>query len=162
MLAREPRGVIAFGGMQMRRVVTFALVLAGIFMAFGGIAPSRVRGEAAAIPARLTGITGLKQVQFGGYTFRVPGRPVYRLDRDPTQCVRYDRHAVYLGRPGDDQHCPAHLIGRTTTISVQAGRHRSLARLSVGLRSPACPRLAARCWATAPMRRCMPRCPDPA
>ena len=122
MLAREPRGVIAFGGMQMRRVVTFALVLAGIFMAFGGIAPSRGPGEAAAIPARLTGMSGLKQVQFGGYTFRVPaGWPVYRLDHDPAQCVRYDRHAVYLGRPGGDQQCPAHLVGRTTTISVQAG-----------------------------------------
>ncbi len=46
--------------------------------------------------------------------------PVYRLGRGPTRCVRYDRHAVYLGRPGADQQCPAHLVGRTTTISVQA------------------------------------------
>jgi hypothetical protein len=108
--------------MQMRRVVTFALVLAGILMAFSGIVPSRAGGRAAAIPARLTSTAGPKLVQFGGYTFRVPaGWPVYRLDRDSTQCVRYDRHAVYLGRPGADQQCPAHLIGRTTTISVQAG-----------------------------------------
>jgi Domain of unknown function (DUF1906) len=45
---------------------------------------------------------------------------VYRLDRDPSRCVRYDRHAVYLGQPGANQECPAHLVGRTATISIQA------------------------------------------
>ena len=64
----------------------------------------------------------MKQVRFGGYTLEVPaGWPVYRLDRDPGRCVRYDQHAVYLGQPGADQQCPAHLVGRTETISVQAG-----------------------------------------
>jgi len=65
--------------------------------------------------------SGLKSVQFDGYTIKVPaGWPVYRLDRDPARCVRYDRHAVYLGRPGVNQQCPAHLVGRTATISLQA------------------------------------------
>jgi hypothetical protein len=45
---------------------------------------------------------------------------VYRLDRDPSRCIRYDRHAVYLGQPGANQRCPAHLVGRTATISIQA------------------------------------------
>jgi Domain of unknown function (DUF1906) len=64
---------------------------------------------------------GFKVVRFAGYTVTVPASwPVYRLDRDPSQCVRYDRHAVYLGRPGANQQCPAHLVGRTTTISIQA------------------------------------------
>jgi hypothetical protein len=45
---------------------------------------------------------------------------VYRLDRDPSRCVRYDQHAVYLGQPGANQQCPAHLVGRTATISIQA------------------------------------------
>ncbi len=64
----------------------------------------------------------MKQVRFGGYTLEVPaGWPVYRLGRDPGRCVRYDQHAVYLGQPGADQQCPAHLVGRTATISVQAG-----------------------------------------
>ena len=45
---------------------------------------------------------------------------MYRLDRDPSRCVRYDRHAVYLGQPGANQQCPAHLVGRTATISIQA------------------------------------------
>lgn len=102
----------------MRRAITIAVVVAVTFMTFAGIA--RSRAGTGAIPARLTA-AGLQQVRFGGYTFRVPASwPVYRLDRDPTRCVRYDRHAVYLGRPGADQQCPAHLVGRTTTISVQA------------------------------------------
>ena len=64
----------------------------------------------------------MKRVRFGGYTLQVPaGWPVYRLARDPGQCVRYDQHAVYLGQPGADQQCPAHLVGRTETISVQVG-----------------------------------------
>jgi hypothetical protein len=45
---------------------------------------------------------------------------VYRLEREPSRCVRYDQHAVYLGRPGANQQCPAHLVGRTATISIQA------------------------------------------
>ena len=103
----------------MRRAITIAVVVAVTFMTFAGIA--RSRAGSGAIPARLTA-AGLQQVRFGGYTFRVPASwPVYRLDRDPTRCVRYDRHAVYLGRPGADQQCPAHLVGRTTTISMQAG-----------------------------------------
>jgi hypothetical protein len=91
--------------MQMRRVVTFAMNLGFTLLAFGGIAwPSARDGIRTAIPARLTAQDGpawpkpggLKQVRFAGYTFRVPaGWPVYRLDRDPGQCVRYDRHAVY-------------------------------------------------------------------
>jgi hypothetical protein len=64
---------------------------------------------------------GFKVVRFAGYTIRVPASwPVYRLDRDPSRCVRYDQHAVYLGRPGTNQQCPAHLVGRTATISIQA------------------------------------------
>jgi hypothetical protein len=64
---------------------------------------------------------GFKVVRFAGYTIRVPASwPVYRLDRDPTRCVRYDQHAVYLGQPGANQQCPAHLVGHTATISIQA------------------------------------------
>jgi len=62
-----------------------------------------------------------KMVRYAGYTIRVPASwPVYRLDRDPGRCVRYDRHAVYLGRPGANQQCPAHLVGRTATVSIEA------------------------------------------
>lgn len=100
----------------MRRAITIAVVVAVTFMTFAGIA--RSRAGTGAIPARLTA-AGLQQVRFGGYTFRVPASwPVYRLDRDPTRCVRYDRHAVYLGRPGADQQCPAHPAPRPASHPV--------------------------------------------
>ena len=60
-----------------------------------------------------------KTVRYHGYAFRVPaGWPVYRLGPRSTTCVRYDRHAVYLGTPGKNQRCPAQLIGQTDTVSV--------------------------------------------
>jgi hypothetical protein len=93
-----------------------------------GITAAAARGPVArprAAAAHLRGaapVAGrMKPVRFDGYVLDVPaGWPVYRLDRDPGRCVRYDQHAVYLGRPGADQQCPAHVVGRTVTISVQA------------------------------------------
>ena len=64
---------------------------------------------------------GMKTVRFGGYAFDVPaGWPVYRLGRDSNRCVRYDTNAVYLGAPGTNQQCPAHLVGQAGTVSVAA------------------------------------------
>ncbi len=65
----------------------------------------------------------MKTVAYAGYEFQVPASwPVYRLDEHPRTCVRYDVHAVYLGRPGPDMRCAAGLIGRTQTVSVIPGR----------------------------------------
>jgi hypothetical protein len=59
-------------------------------------------------------------VTFHGATIAVPASwPVYDLTKDPTRCVRFDQHAVYLGHPGTDQDCPAHLIGRTTALLAE-------------------------------------------
>jgi len=59
-------------------------------------------------------------VRFDGATISVPASwPVYDLARDPRTCVRFDRHAVYLGHPGADQDCPAHLVGRTTALLIE-------------------------------------------
>lgn len=122
----------------MRRVAMQALstgltlTAAGGFVATGFVATGSVAARpvaavrpaarvTAARPARLLGSVSAKTVRFGGYQITVPANwPVYYLDRDPAQCVRYDRHAVYLGRPGADQLCPAHLVGRADTVSVQA------------------------------------------
>jgi glycoside hydrolase-like protein len=61
-----------------------------------------------------------KVVTFHGYRLTVPASwPVFRLANDPTVCVRFDRHAVYLGQPSGDQHCPAQAAGRTEAILVQ-------------------------------------------
>ena len=80
----------------------------------GAVAPA---GQRAAL-AR-TAASGTKVVAFAGYTIDVPaGWPVYRLARDPYRCIRYDQNAVYLGQPGADQQCPAHLAGRVATLSL--------------------------------------------
>jgi Domain of unknown function (DUF1906) len=112
--------------MQMRRVATFTVALGLIIIGIGGsfagrpsASPGGAAGERlAAWAAR--GRPLVKAVHFGGYTIDVPAAwPVYRLDRHPTTCVRYDRNAVYLGPPGPNEVCPAHLFGRVATISIQ-------------------------------------------
>jgi hypothetical protein len=101
----------------MRRVATVLMVLGcGIagFPAWGaGASPAGTWGAVAAAGA------GMKVVAFAGYTIEVPaGWPVYLLARDPHRCVRYDKNAVYLGQPGANQQCPAHLAGRVGTLSL--------------------------------------------
>jgi hypothetical protein len=60
-----------------------------------------------------------KTITYDGVQFRVPASwPVYYLNQDPDQCVRYDKNAVYVGTPGPAQDCPAGLIGRADTISI--------------------------------------------
>ena len=108
----------------MRRVITFALVVALTYLGVGAFAPAQPMSRPGTAVARLTALAGrpgFKTVRYAGYTIRVPASwPVYRLDRDPGRCVRYDQHAVYLGQPGADQQCPAHLVGHTATISIEA------------------------------------------
>jgi len=63
--------------------------------------------------------TGEKTISYDGVEVSVPARwPVYWLNQDPNQCVRYDQNAVYVGTPGVNQACPAGLIGRDDTISI--------------------------------------------
>ncbi|MGH3344963.1 MAG: glycoside hydrolase domain-containing protein, partial [Carbonactinosporaceae bacterium] len=58
-----------------------------------------------------------KTVTFRGYNVEVPASwPVYNLSESPETCVRFDRHAVYLGRPGTEQDCPSHAAGRTEAM----------------------------------------------
>jgi hypothetical protein len=61
-----------------------------------------------------------KALRYHGYRLVVPAAwPVFDLAADPTACVRFDRHAVYLGRPSSRQRCPAHAVGRTEAILVE-------------------------------------------
>ncbi|MFC1431112.1 glycoside hydrolase domain-containing protein [Streptacidiphilus sp. N1-3] len=61
-----------------------------------------------------------KSVSYLGHQFRIPGGwPVVDLTADPTACVRFDQHALYLGTPGADQDCPAEALGRTEAVLVQ-------------------------------------------
>jgi hypothetical protein len=79
-----------------------------------------VAKKTTAVPAGRA-LPAMKTVQFRGYQIEVPaGWPVYSLDKDPSQCVRYDINAVYLGTPGPNQNCPPGLIGRADTLSIGA------------------------------------------
>ena len=61
-----------------------------------------------------------KVVHYHGLSLRVPaGWPVYDLTAHPATCVRFNRHAVYLGSPSAEQRCPAHQIGRTDAILIE-------------------------------------------
>ncbi len=75
-----------------------------------------------ALAALLPASAGAKTVHFRGEKVGVPaGWPVYRLAERPHMCVRLDRKAVYLGKPGSAQHCPASAIGRRRAILVDPG-----------------------------------------
>jgi hypothetical protein len=72
-----------------------------------------------AIAATAQGASATKVVSYRGYQITVPaGWPVYRLAKRVGTCVRFNRHAVYLGTPNADQSCPAHAAGRTEAILV--------------------------------------------
>lgn len=65
-------------------------------------------------------LSGYKTVEYRGVRFQVPDSwPVYDLAKDPTRCVRFDQHAVYLGHAGANQSCPAHVIGRVDAVQVE-------------------------------------------
>ena len=79
-----------------------------------------------------------KVVRYRRYRVVVPvSWPVYDLRSHPSVCVRFDRHAVYLGRPSSAQRCPAHAVGRTEAILVEP-----LAARGARVRATASPVLA--------------------
>ena len=62
----------------------------------------------------------LKTVTYHGYAVTVPRSwPVFHLARDSRACVRFNRHAVYLGVPGAQENCPAHAAGRAGAILIE-------------------------------------------
>ncbi len=73
----------------------------------------------AGAPPRAAAGARTKVVRYHGYKLVVPASwPVYNLTRDPATCVRFNRHAVYLGQPSAGQRCAAHAVGRTEAILV--------------------------------------------
>lgn len=58
-----------------------------------------------------------KVLRFHGVRLVVPSAwPVFRLGNHSKACVRFNRHAVYLGTPGSEESCPVHSVGRTEAI----------------------------------------------
>lgn len=116
----------------MRHAVLSGTVLAGAATAVSvlavlGAAPERPVAGRMAAPVRDTGeargpggVSAPRVVEYRGLRIPVPdGWEVHDLDRDPARCVRYDRHALYLGSPGPQPDCPARVVGRTEAVHVQ-------------------------------------------
>jgi hypothetical protein len=111
-----------------RRIVSAAIVAIALLVAYGCGSQSNdasVRsGTRGAHTVRAadgaTDATGLRTISYHGLEFDVPADwPVYDLTADPTTCVRFDVHAVYLGHPGADMSCPATIIGRAEAVLVE-------------------------------------------
>lgn len=95
-----------------RRTVRTLAALTATLAALGAAAP------AGAAPAGAD--DGSTRISYRGHTFTVPaGWRVVDLEQNPTACVRFDRHAVYLGTPGERQDCPARVLGRTEALLLQ-------------------------------------------
>lgn len=87
------------------------LVWAGSAPAAQPSAPAAQRSDTAAQPVRT--------VRYHGVRLRVPASwPVFHVSARSRTCVRFNRHAVYLGVPGSNQLCPQQAIGRTEAILV--------------------------------------------
>ena len=77
-----------------------------------------VAGTLAALPAGAA--TDTTTVTYRGVSVTVPaGWPVVRLDGQ-SGCVRFDRHAVYLGDPASSN-CPAHVRGHVESVHLTDG-----------------------------------------
>src|SRR5579875_598926 len=62
---------------------------------------------------------GVRVIAYRGMILRVPSSwPVFNLSADPATCVRFNRHAVYVGAPGAAERCPASTAGRTEAILI--------------------------------------------
>lgn len=94
---------------RLRRRGAAALLVASLCCAL-------LSGSAfAAAPAT----AALRTVRYRGYVVRIPRSwPVFNLARDPATCVRFNRHALYLGVPSPTERCPAKAVGRTEAILI--------------------------------------------
>jgi hypothetical protein len=111
-----------------RRIFTAAIAATALLIAYGcgsGSGSDSVRsGTHGASPVHaadsVVGANGLRTVSYHGVEFDVPADwPVYDLAADPTTCVRFDQHAVFLGQPGANMSCPATVIGRAEAVLVE-------------------------------------------
>ncbi|GIG91167.1 glycoside hydrolase domain-containing protein [Plantactinospora endophytica] len=110
----------------MKRIMAgltgLATVLAGSALA---VAPAR-----AGLPAVPAAPEGSRTVSYQGYRVAVPQNwPVVDLAAEPHACLRFDRPAVYLGRPGNQSACPSRLVGRTAGLHIEPIDARSADRL---------------------------------
>jgi hypothetical protein len=100
-----------------------AVVMAAAPMAVAEASP----GTSAPHPALF------RTLSYHGYTIQVPTRwKVVDLTSSPHACIRFDRPAVYVGKPGDQSRCPSHLIGGAPGLLMEPLDADSAAAMSTG------------------------------
>jgi hypothetical protein len=124
------------GARLTRSSAQVVLAVAAATAIAAGSGPATALGAAGTGGAVRHHAPALKSVTYRGYRFAVPRSwPVIRTARHRTACVRFDLHAVYLGRPGTNQNCPSWLVGTTEALLVQpaaAAARRQTAENPVG------------------------------
>ena len=95
---------------SIRRAIPAGMAVAGLLL------PAVHPGAAVAAAAE----PGFRLVTYRGYSFKVPPSwRVVNLAQHRRACVRFDRHAVYLGTPSASQKCPSRLLGTTEAMLVE-------------------------------------------
>ncbi|MFI2781318.1 glycoside hydrolase domain-containing protein [Streptomyces sp. ALB3] len=98
-----------------------------VLAVLAGIGAFAVPGPALADtpPENLRGVT------YHGYRIEVPADwEVVDLAENPRACLRFDRPAVYLGEPGEQNDCPAEVVGRSAGVVVEPITARSAGRVT--------------------------------
>jgi hypothetical protein len=112
----------------LRRIASVAIASAAVLAAYGCGANGNDtsvrsgRNDAVSVRPADSPIAGAAAhtVEYRGVEFDVPADwPVYDLAANPTTCVRFDVHAVYVGQPSADMSCPATVIGRADAVLIE-------------------------------------------
>ncbi|TYK48136.1 glycoside hydrolase domain-containing protein [Actinomadura decatromicini] len=115
-----PSGGLLSGAVLLSGAAAVPLVLAVLGAPAARTAPDRAAALSDARSASGRTAAAPRVVRYRGLRVPVPaGWQVHDLDRDPARCVRYDRHALYLGLPGPQPDCPARIVGRTEAVHIQ-------------------------------------------
>ena len=95
------------------RLLRLAALVVALVLACGDAAAAAIQPHA-----------GQRKVSYAGTTLWVPRDwPVHDLAAAPHTCIRYDRHAVYLGHASAEQDCPAPAVGRVATVQIEPDGH---------------------------------------
>ncbi|HLI44702.1 MAG TPA: glycoside hydrolase domain-containing protein [Acidimicrobiales bacterium] len=126
--------------MTVRALARLARAVAGSALGVSLLSAALVAGSVGAAASTsgagasrgATAAPATKVVKYLGERLAVPASwPVFHLEREPSTCVRFDRHAVYLGQAGPDPRCLGGAIGVTGAVQVQPLTAATLAELEV-------------------------------
>jgi Rv2525c-like, glycoside hydrolase-like domain len=135
-----------FAIVGQKRALAAGAVLAATTLSVAGVAAAAGQhslGDRGGRGPHAGASVTLRQVTYLGYTFKVPSNwPVINLAASPRTCVRFDRHAFYVGQPGTRQSCPSGLIGATEAVlAAPAGATPAGGKMSQATEDPVAHRI---------------------